>query len=209
MKKKIKLGDIIDTLDTPSIEDWILLALYLSPNKRMKSELYLQKALFIASHHLERLKEVLEFKPYRLGPYSEILKEKLEILENNNSIIIDKKRGLLLTEKGEKRAEDRKTMFLEEEMKYLNSISDFVNALSEDELLLFTYVIYKAYEKSDVFNTLLRRRKDIAIKMLRKGVISTSLAAKLAGLTLLEFIKLLKQKDIKPYRADENDLKPV
>ena len=208
-KRIIKLSDIIDTLNEPDVEDWILLTLYVSPSRKVKSELYLQKALFIASRHLGRLKDILEFRPYRLGPYSEVLKTKLEVLENSNAITINERKELVLTKEGEERIKHRKSAFSKEEIEYIKNIANFVNALDEEELLLYTYVIYGAYEKSDVFNELLKKRVELAIGMLKKGLISTSLAAKLAGLTLPEFIKLLKQKGIKPYRADENDLRPI
>jgi len=208
-KRKISLADIIDVLNMPDVEDWILLTLHLSLDKKMKSELHLQKALFIASQHLKRLKEILEFKPYRLGPYSDTLKEKLEVLENSNAIIVNERKELILTKEGEEKIKSKKPTFSKEEIEYLSNISNFVNTLSEKELLLYIYVVYGAYEKSDVFNELLKRRKEIAIEMLKKGAISTSLAAKLAGLSLPRFIKLLKQKGIKPYKADENDLRPL
>jgi len=195
-------------LKTIDIEDWILLLFYLSPMKRFKSELYVQKALFMASHHIERLKASVEYKPYKLGPYSEQIKDNLENLEDAGYIKREQN-YITITAEGERKIRERLKLFKQEEVKILEEISEFIDSLDEDELLLFTYLIYGYYEKSDIIYRLLEKREEIATKMLNKGVISTSLAARLAGKSLPDFIKFLKKKGIKPYSADEHDIEAI
>jgi len=78
--------------------------------------------------------------------------------------------------------------------------------MSEDELLLYTYIVHGYKEKSDIINKLLQRRIPIAISLVRKNLVSISLAAKIAGMSLQEFIKFLKKKGIKPYIAEVEDI---
>ncbi len=188
-----------------SLEDWILLLFYLSPNRMIKGELYVQEALFIASQLLERLRKMIEFEPYKYGPYCETVKDKLEVLERAGYIKRIGKR-LLLMEDGLREILSKLNLFRKDEKEVLGKIIKFINQLDEDELLLYVYVAYGYYEKSDAINELLQKREEIALRMLKKGLISVGLASKIAGKPYLEFIELLKRKGIKPFRADENDL---
>ena len=137
-----------------SLEDWILLLFYLSPNRTIKGELYVQEALFIASQLLERLRKMIEFEPYKYGPYCETVKNKLEVLERAGYI---KRIGkqLLLMEDGLREILSKPDLFRKDEKEALGKIIKFINQLDEDELLLYVYVAYGYYEKSDAINELL------------------------------------------------------
>ncbi|MEM4900352.1 MAG: UPF0175 family protein, partial [Thermofilum sp.] len=75
-----------------------------------------------------------------------------------------------------------------------------------DELLLYTYLVYGGGEKSDVIDRLLMRRKEIAERLLEKGLISTGLAAELAGMPYTDFVNYLKRKGVKPFKVDAGDI---
>ena len=72
VKKKIEIDKVKLALEKLkgqlSTEDWILIALYSSPKKSYPSEIYIQKFLFLAQKYLKDID--IEFKAYRLGPYS-------------------------------------------------------------------------------------------------------------------------------------------
>jgi len=195
--KKIEISKILSKIsEEMGIEEWTLSILYASKQKALKSKIHIQKALFLASKYISELEEELEFKAYRLGPYSEEIEDIIEILESSNCITKNEK-GIILTNKGLTKAKKIWEKLEEDKKIILKNIVELINNLDKDELLLYIYTKYDFEEKSDVINKLLRKRKFIALKMLKKGVISTSLAAKIAGIPLREFIKYAKEKGVK------------
>jgi predicted HTH domain antitoxin len=140
-----------------------------------------------------------------MGYWSEDVHDVLEqLLDNGDVKAVD---GLIvLTGQGLERAREAWELLDETEKSVLSEVADFVSQLSEDELLLYVYVVYGGYEKSDVLERLLRRRKQLAFSMYSKGVISIDMAAKIAGLTIPEFIEYLRKKGVKPFEVMEEDL---
>ncbi len=81
------------------------------------------------------------------------------------------------------------------EVQILREIMSLVDELDEEELLLYIYVNFGFVEKSEALDILEEgRRFKIAVRMLRKGVISTGMAAKLAGMPYEEFLKKVKEE---------------
>jgi predicted HTH domain antitoxin len=140
-----------------------------------------------------------------MGYWSEDVHDVLEQLLDNGDVKVVN--GLIApTEQGLDRARKAWGLLDETEKSVLSEVVDFVSQLSEDELLLYIYVVYGGYEKSDVLERLLRRRKQLAFSMYNKGAISIDMAAKIAGLTIPEFIEYLRKRGIKPFEAVEEDL---
>jgi predicted HTH domain antitoxin len=54
-------------------------------------------------------------------------------------------------------------------------------------------------DKSDIREKIMKRRKEIALKMLKEEKISISLAAKLAGLSIKELLEIARKQGIKPF----------
>jgi predicted HTH domain antitoxin len=183
----------------------IVLALLYALRGRSVSRIHIQKALYLASRRLDRLRDVLEFTRYRMGYWSEEVHDVLtQLLDNGDVKVVN---GLIApTEQGLDRAREAWELLDETEKSVLSEVVDFVSQLSEDELLLYVYVVYGGYEKSDVLERLLRRRKQLALSMHSRGAISIDMAAKIAGLTIPEFIEYLRKKGIKPFKAVEEDL---
>lgn len=183
----------------------IVLALLHALRGRSVSRIHIQKALYLASRRLDRLRDVLEFTRYRMGYWSEDVHDVLEQLLDNGDVKVVN--GLIApTEQGLDRAREAWELLDETEKSVLSEVVDFVSQLSKDELLLYIYLVYGGYEKSDVLERLLRRRKQLAFSMYSKGAISIDMAAKIAGLTIPEFIEYLRKKGIKPFEAMEEDL---
>mgnify|MGYP001772771266 CR=1 FL=1 len=182
----------------------VLVLLYAGGGKA-PSKLHVQKALFIASKHIKELGDLLEFKAYRMGPWSEEVGDALEsaVLAGLASL---SEGGPALTQQGVDRAKDIWDSLDDELKKVLADVAEFVNKMSEDELLLYTYTVYGEDEKSEVKDQLLRRRKELAEKMLLKGLVSTGLAAEIAGEPLPRFIEYLKKKGVKPFAAEVGDI---
>lgn len=187
--------------------EWILLMLY-AANGKIPSKIHIQKALFIASRSIEELNEVLEFKAYRMGPWSEELSDALENAYLSG-LVSEVEDGLILTEQGVVKAEELWRKLDERYREVLSDIARFVKNMSEDELLIYIYVVYGFSEKSDVVEKLLRRRRELAVSMFLKGLISVGLAAKIAGESLPKFIEYLRKKGIKPFEAEVSDIEEV
>jgi len=199
-----RLRQSMKEFEVPEPLEWVLLLLFASDGK-IPSKIHIQKALFIASRNIEELKEILEFKPYRMGTWSEEVSDALENA-SINGLIHETEDGLVLTEQGVTKAEKAWSKLNEKSREILTNTARFIKNMSEDELLLYIYVVYGFSEKSDVIENLLRKRRELAMSMLRKGLISTSLASEIAGEPLTKFIDYLRKQGIKPFEAEVSDI---
>jgi predicted HTH domain antitoxin len=193
----------IETLDPYDI---VLAFLYACGNANI-TRIHVQKGLYIASKYIEKFNESLEFKAYRMGPWSEEINDVIMQLINNGDLTRDK--ILQLTERGREKASNSWNKLDENDKKILAKIADFVSKMSVDELLLYVYTVYGEHEKSDVIKSILKKRRSLAINIYLKGLVSLGLAAEMAGMSLPEFIDYMKKRGIKPYEAEEKDLEKV
>ncbi|MEM2410444.1 MAG: hypothetical protein QXF87_07990, partial [Thermofilaceae archaeon] len=107
-------------------------------------------------------------------------------------------RGRLeLSELGYERARSSWRSLSEEGRSVLGEVARFVRGVDRDELLLYTYLVYGGGGESDVIDRLLRRRREVAERLLAKGLVSTGLAAELAGMPYAEFVDRLRRKGVK------------
>ena len=167
------------------------------------TRIHVQKGLYIASKHIEKFNESLEFKMYRTGPWSEEIHDVIMQLIYNGDLTRDK--ILRLTERGLEKASNSWNKLDENIKKILTKIADFINKMNVDELLLYLYTAYSDHEKWDVPKKILRKRKTLAINIYLKGLVSLGLASEMAGMTLPEFIDYMKKRGIKPYEAEEKE----
>ncbi|MEM4030123.1 MAG: UPF0175 family protein [Thermofilum sp.] len=188
----------------PDLLDWILAFFYASEGV-VPSRVHLQKALFIASKHLHGLAEAAEFKAYRMGAWSDGIHDALE-QALANGWVSERMGRLDLAESAYDRARSSWRLLSEKDRSVLGEIARFIKGMDRDELLLYTYLVYGGGEKSDVIDRLLMRRKEIAERLLEKGLISTGLAAELAGMPYTDFVNYLKRKGVKPFTVDAGDI---
>ncbi len=198
LRKTIRESGIVEPVE------WILAFLYAAGGKT-PSRIHVQKALFIASRYLDRLRESLEFNAYRMGPWSE---EASDALENSllSGLVTESRDALALTSLGFSKAKAVWNKLGDRDRKILADVASIVNRMTKDELLLYVYTVYGYSEKSDVIEKLLRRRRELAVSMFRKGLVSASLAANIAGEPLPKFIEYLKRKGVKPFTAEVSDI---
>ena len=88
----------------------------------------------------------------------------------------------------------------------LREAVELARQLTVDELLALVYTVYGEHEKSEVADRILARRVDLAVSMLRKGAISLTLAARVAGKPLKEFVEELRKRGVKPFKANVGDI---
>ncbi len=208
--KQLDISDILKEIGEEEVLDpseWVLLLLYASPTKSLPSIVHLQKAMFLASRYIDRLQKEVEFKAYRMGPWSEEINDSIEVLESSNSIEREGDNGpVKLNKEILRRVEDLWKELPSKEREILKHIASFVSNLSVDEVILYVYTVFGFKEKSDILDRLIKRRFSLAISMLKKGAISTELAAKIADMPVVDFVKKLKEMGIKPYSIEISDL---
>jgi uncharacterized protein YwgA len=196
-KDSVGGGKMIEELKMLSpVEKYILMLLYANDGK-VRGKLWLQKEIFILSRAFEELAEELDFEAYSYGPYSEALEEYRNALENSGLIAETQ-----LTEQGKIFAGELWKLASDREKDVIKATVEFLEGLDREELLLYIYVMYPdTAEKSDERDRILKNRKKIALKMLRDGKVSLSLAAKLAGLSVEEMTEEAIKHGIKPFDA--------
>jgi predicted HTH domain antitoxin len=184
----------LKNIELSIVEKYILMLLYAHEGK-CKGKLWLQKEMFELAKVFKDLAEELDFDAFDYGPYSEALAEYNDMLENSGFI-----KDLSLTDKGYEVAKQLWENFKDKEI--IKATSEFLESLDEDELLLYVYVTSPEYaEKSDVKEKIMRKRKEIALKMLREKKISLGLAAKLAELSYFEMLDEAIKRGIKPFEV--------
>jgi predicted HTH domain antitoxin len=198
----------LNNIELSIVEKYILMLLYAHEGK-CKGKLWLQKEMFMLIEVFKELKR-LNFKSSSYGPYSETLEKYISKLEESGLI-----KDLSLTEKGYEIVKQLWENFKEREI--IKANVDFLESLDEDELLLYIYVTSSkesnfkkiilrilgilAIKKRKVEDSILQRRKEIALKMLKEKKISLGLAAKLAGLSYFEMLDEAIKHGIKPFEV--------
>jgi uncharacterized protein YwgA len=183
----------------------VLAVMYAFRNKKI-SKIHVQKAIYLASKRLKILEEIFEFTPYRRGYWSEEVQDVIEQLIDNGDLETVNDSFIMLSEQGMIKAEKAWSLFNSEAKEVFTDIAEYLSQLDVDELLLYMYVVHGGFEKSDVMNRLLSKRKQLALNMYLKGAISLEVAAKIAGLSLKDFVDYAKKMGVKLFQAVEEDL---
>jgi len=179
----------------------VLAFLYAGRNVGL-NKIHIQKGVFIASKYIKKPINYLETNLWE----DAIDKVVRQLISNKD---LSGGRVLRLTKKGLTRAISVWDKLDDNEKIILTKIADFISKMSVDELLLYTYIMYGDHMKPVVLKRILRKRRSLAMSIYLKGLISLGLAAELAGISLLEFINYMKKKHVKPYIAEEKDLKEI
>lgn len=190
--------DIYDNLS--GIQRYVLVLLQSNGFKAIKGNLWLQKELFLLSQSYEDLKEESEFESYLLGPHSEVIEEEFSDLIQVG-LVTKEGYKIKLTNLGKKIALKISEKINDEGKQLVSDLKEFLNDLSEDELLGFIYFSYPKMRKESLkFQKIKSKRESIAISLYRKGKVSLGKAAEIAGMTMETFISLLKRMNIEVYR---------
>ncbi|MGQ9722386.1 MAG: hypothetical protein ACUVXA_13805 [Candidatus Jordarchaeum sp.] len=162
------------------IERYIILLLGVE-NKPIPSPLHLQKELFILSKANPKIGEFVTFEKHYYGPYSEDIDELIKNpVFHTNAYQLDRKKSIRLTPEGREiynklvrdYSDNPKLKALLGMMKMVREMYD---KLSKEELLFLIYLTYNEYkQKSRISDELLsqQKRKEIAKKLMEKGVIT-------------------------------------
>jgi len=161
----------------------------------LRSKIKLHKLLFLFSNVFKDYKELLEFEPHLFGPYSDTINYIIEDLEKLGLIKISGSQYILTDEGWEvyQKFKPKKEL-----LSVLEDFKEFLNDLSDNEILAFIYVSYPEYiEESAKWDELKNKRVSFAISLLKKGKISYGKAVEISGLKPSIFEDVIKERKIK------------
>lgn len=185
--------------DLSPVQKYILVLLRSNNFESIKGNLWLQKELFLLSQTYDDLKEESEFEPYFLGPHSELVEDEFDDLLQVD-LVMKVGNRIKLTNSGKEIADFISKKIKEEDRKIVSDLKEFINDLSEDDLLGFIYFSYPDMRKESIkFNKIKQKRQMIAFNLYRKGKISIGKAAEIAGMTIEVFTNFLKHKNLEVY----------
>ncbi len=164
-------------------------------NTPLRSKIKLQKLLFLVSNVFKEYRDLLEFEPHLFGPYSETVNYVLEDLMKLG-LVYQEGSKYTLTEKGFELFNHLKPK--KELLKVIEDFKEFLNDLSDDEVLSFIYASYPNYiSESAKWDELKGNRAKFAVSLLKKQKISFGKAAEIAGLKTAEFEDLLMNAKVR------------
>ncbi len=172
-----------------------LLYLIYSNNKEpIKGRTMLQKEMFLVAKFISEVWELAEFIPYNHGAYS----EDIEVLMNefkSYEVLKEDYGNIYLTDFGEKATKKITESLSKEEKEAICEFKNFMNKMSLDEVLVYSYFSYKFFAKdSAILPRVLSNRLRVSINLYKKGIINLEKAMFLSGLSGKEFFKLVKEK---------------
>lgn len=188
------LNDKIDSLN--EVDRFVLLMLAASEYKPIPGPLWLQKEMYLIQKAIPRLAEEIEYESYLMGPWSEMLQDEVEQLKSSNLLDI-KDSKYALTPEGKEVAGALNKQADKKELAKVEDFKQFLNDLTKDELLAFTYFSHEHPEEiakeSMFFKEIQRKRKPLAISLYIKEKVSAQKAAQIAGMNIEDFIDELKK----------------
>jgi hypothetical protein len=151
-----------------------LLALLLSgADKPITSKINFQKELFLLIKAMPQFETIFDFMPHRLGPYSNSAEH---VVENNPELFVADNKGIYLSDEGQRFSSTVQKEMRPENFERLIQSIEFIRSvydhLTDDEFMFLVYMTYGYTEKSDRFDALLKKRKQLADSLLRKKIIT-------------------------------------
>ena len=183
---EFSIEDIVE--DLTDLDLAILQLLHAGNDSPLKGRVAFQKEMFLIAGYIEKIREQAEFIPHTFGPYSEAAETEIG---NLRSLGLVKELGheYHITPNGIAALGEAKAAFTDEEVEAIQDFKQFLNDLTEPELLLFVYVSYPDFiEESAVYERVIKKRIPTAVSLYKKGKISLEKAAFLAGLPGEKFL---------------------
>ncbi len=176
-------------------QKYSILLLSANCNEPIRGKLWFQKELFLMSLNLERLETEAEFESDLMGPYSENADADLEQLRIEG--LVEANGKIALTPKGNNLANTLKLKASKETLDLISEMKEFLNDLTEDELLGVIYFSYPEMKIESIkFQRVETKRKEVALSLFRKKKVSLGKAALIAGISEEDFIKKAQSSKI-------------
>lgn len=178
-------------------KQYLLYLLNANNQEPIKGKTKLIKELFFIANNVPSLQQNLNFEPDSYGPSSDKAINNLEEMSLLNLIKVENNSSpkvYSLTKLGKEFLEESNEnidVLLIEDMKSL------INDLTKDELLALVYFTFpETTDESLVKGEIDRDKVRLAINLYKKDKISLEKASEIAGLPLLKFLELIKEKNI-------------
>jgi len=183
---KFSIEDIVEDLNDLDLA--ILHLLHAGNNDPLKGMVAFQKEMFLIADYIEKIREQTGFIPHAFGPFSEAAEKGMRNLKSLG-LVEEKYHEYHITPNGVAALGKVKSAFTDEQVEAILGYKDFLNDLSRDEILLFSYVSYPDFiEKSAIYERVIRKRIPTAISLYKKEKVSLEKAAFLAGLPVEKFL---------------------
>lgn len=183
---KFSIEDIVE--DITDLDLAILHLLHASDNDPLRGKVAFQKEMFLIADYIEKIQEQAEFIPHTFGPYSEAAENEMRNLRSLG-LVKEQDNKYHITPTGVAALGKAKPAFTDEEIEAIRDFKEFLNDLTQDELLLFVYVSYPDFkEESAVYDRVIKKRIPTAISLYKNGKVSLEKAAFLAGLPVEKFL---------------------
>jgi predicted HTH domain antitoxin len=173
--------------------DAIILTLFNSEKGApIRDGLFFQKEMFITINFIKEMKDDLDFIPHAYGPYSEPAEISLKNLVSLG--LIEKGYyGFKISKVGSEILEIIPLEISQNKKEAIEDFKGFLNDLTKDELLVFTYFSYPDMTcESAVFEGVKKKRVSASVSLYNKRKVSLEKASFLAGLSMEDFIKIAR-----------------
>ena len=172
----------------------IIILLANAGNIPIKGRTWLQKEMFLLAERVEKIREDASYEPDLMGPYSDVIEEELTQLENLGVVSIDDNK-ISITSSGKQVAKILEKKESIEVLQYIRDYKEFLNDLSQDELLCFVYSSRPDMTKESVkYEKLKPKMEKVLLNLVMKEKISKSRAAELLNKDLGYILDKLKDK---------------
>lgn len=177
------------------LKKYILFLLNSNNNEHIKGKTKFMKELFFISKNIPTLEKEAGFESDNFGPSSDAVSNILHEL-SMLGLVDSQNEDYKLTGEGEEILKKVNELSKNEE-NIIHFMKDLFNNLTYDESLAIVYCNYpKMTSESLVKDRIRRKRKKIALSLLKKGKISKSKAAEIYGVPLRDFYNILYEKRI-------------
>lgn len=153
-----------------------------------------EKELFFIADNDENIKYVADFEPYLFGPHSEPAENSLTILKSYG-LVKEYDGYYSLTELGKEISLKIKENPQGIDVDDIRDVKELLNDMSLDEIILFTYVLHPEYtDESKIKEKILKKRIPLSISLYKRGKIGLEMSAKLAGISIEDFLDKMRVK---------------
>jgi uncharacterized protein YwgA len=188
--------DIRKTLSNMDASQKIILYCIGALGEPIKNQVKIQKTIFLSSKSLpEIFEDEYTFQKHKKGPYSEKIDEDISVIRSEGYISGS---DFNLSNRGRKVYNAIELSIRDPLKSVIQDSKKFVVGLTDDELLTFIYTLFPEYtEDSEVWENLKSNRVKNAVSMLKKGKITASRAAEIAGMNYYDFEDYLRKLKIR------------
>lgn len=160
-----------------------IISLLLSGAKRpIKQKINFQKELFLLTRAFPKLQSIFNFVSHKYGPYSDSAEY---VVDNYADLFMSDSSGLYLTEEGinysRKIGEEIDPIKKDQLIKSVHLIRDAYDQLNTDEFMFLIYSTYGFTDKSEKFEELMSKKKQLSKRLYDKKVITHQRYKELSG----------------------------